>query len=378
MKRLKINIRELLGAMKLMILDRYIIKKFLTTYFFAIAIIIVVVIIFDAAEKIDDFLNGHAPWSAIIGEYFVNFIPFFVNQFSSLFTFIAVIFFTSKMAYDTEIIAILSSGVSFNRLMYPYFVASFVITVFSLILNMLVIPGANARRIEFERKYMQRPGHANSMYDRFIFRQVGPSTFVYIKDFNGETNVASFMTIETYDGGSVVSSLQAASVSYSKVTGHWTAPQYTLRRYEGDRDTLLRSKTALDTVIDLAPEELGRETELIQTMDSFALSRFIKSQKEKGSDQVAVFQVESNGRFAYPISTFILTLIGVSLSSRKVRGGTGLHIGMGIALCFSYIVLMRFVGEFAKSGTLPVWLAVWLPNIIYCAIGIYLYRKAPK
>lgn len=364
--------------MKLMILDRYIIKKFLTTYFFAIAIIIVVVIIFDAAEKIDDFLNGHAPWSAIIGEYFVNFIPFFVNQFSSLFTFIAVIFFTSKMAYDTEIIAILSSGVSFNRLMYPYFVASFVITVFSLILNMLVIPGANARRIEFERKYMQRPGHANSMYDRFIFRQVGPSTFVYIKDFNGETNVASFMTIETYDGGSVVSSLQAASVSYSKVTGHWTAPQYTLRRYEGDRDTLLRSKTALDTVIDLAPEELGRETELIQTMDSFALSRFIKSQKEKGSDQVAVFQVESNGRFAYPISTFILTLIGVSLSSRKVRGGTGLHIGMGIALCFSYIVLMRFVGEFAKSGTLPVWLAVWLPNVIYCAIGIYLYRKAPK
>lgn len=370
--------KDFFRSMRLMILDRYIIKKFLMTYFFAIAMIIVVVVIFDAAEKIDDFLTGHAPWSAIAGEYYVNFIPFFVNQFSSLFTFIAVIFFTSKMAYDTEIIAILSSGVSFNRLMYPYFVAAFVITSFSLLLNILVIPGANARRIEFERKYMQRPGHISSLYDRFIYRQVAPNTFVFIKDFNGETSVAGFLAIETYDGGRVVSSLQAASASFSEATGHWTAPQYTLRRYDGDTDSLLRGKTALDTVIDLHPDELGRVTELIQTMDSFTLSRFITSQKKKGSDMVALFQVEAYGRYAYPISTFILTLIGVSLSSRKVRGGTGLHIGVGITLCFSYIVLMRFVGEFAKSGSMPVWLAIWLPNIIYLMIGIYLYRKAPK
>ncbi|MEG0656504.1 MAG: LptF/LptG family permease [Mucinivorans sp.] len=361
-----------------MILDRYIIKKFLMTYFFAIAMIIVVVVIFDASEKIDDFMSGHAPWSAIIGQYYVNFIPFFINQFSSLFTFIAVIFFTSKMAYDTEIIAILSSGVSFRRLMYPYFVAAFVITAFSLLLNLLVIPGANARRIDFERKYMQQPGQEASQYDRYIFRQIAPSTFVFIKDFNGESSTAGFLTLETYDGGRVVSSLQASSVKYQKSTGRWSAPKYTLRSYNGDRDTLLRSNTPLDTTINLTPDELGRVTELIQTMDSFRLAKFIKAQKEKGSDMVSVFLVEAYSRYAYPISTFILTLIGVALSSRKVRGGTGLHIGIGITLCFSYIVLMRFTGEFAKSGTLPVWLAIWLPNIIYLIIGVYLYRKAPK
>lgn len=370
--------KNLFRSMRLMILDRYIIKKFLKTYFFAIAMIIVVVVIFDAAEKIDDFLSGHAPWSEIFGSYYLNFIPFFVNQFSSLFTFIAVIFFTSKMAYDTEIVAILSSGVSFKRLMYPYFVGAFIITLLSLTLNVMVIPGANARRIAFERRYMQKPGQANSMYDRYIYRQIAPSTFAFIKDFDGERSIANFFVLETYDGGRVVSSLQAASVSYDKSTGRWTAPKYTLRKYDGVQDTLLREESSLDTLINLNPDELGRVQDLIQTMNSLRLARFINAQKEKGSDMVAMFQVEAQSRYAYPISTFILTLIGVSLSSRKVRGGTGLHIGIGITLCFSYIVLMRFVGEFAKSGSMPVWLAIWLPNIIYLIIGVYLYRKAPK
>ena len=366
------------NAVRLRILDRYIIRKFLTTYFFAIALIIVVVIIFDAAEKIDDFLQGHATWGAILGEYYINFIPFFVNQFTGLFTFISVIFFTSKMAYDTEIIAILSSGVSFRRLMYPYFVASGVITLFALVLNLWLIPGANARRIEFERKYMQNSASGASQFDRYTFRQLAPETFVFIKDFRGEKGEAGFMAIETYDGGRVVSSLQASSVVYHPETGRWTAPQYTLRRYEGDLDTLYRSEKPLDTLIDLVPEELGRVAELVQTMNSFELAQFIRAQKRKGSDMVSLFQIEAYGRFAYPISTFILTLIGVSLSSRKVRGGTGLHIGIGITLCFSYIVLMRFVGEFAKGGAMPAWLAIWLPNLIYLGIGIYLYRKAPK
>lgn len=364
--------------MRLLIIDRYIIKKFLMTYFFAIAMIIVVVVIFDAAEKIDDFLSGHAPMSEIILGYYINFIPYFVNQFSSLFTFIAVIFFTSKMAYDTEIIAILSSGVSFKRLMYPYFVASFIITLFSLSLNVVVIPGANARRIEFERQYMQKPGQSASMYDRYIYRQIEPSTFIYLRDFNGDQSSAAFMALETYDGGRVVSSLQAANVTFDRTTNHWKAAKYTLRTYDGIADSLQRSTVQLDTMINIVPEELGRLYELAQTMNSLALARFINAQKEKGSDMVPLFQVEAQGRYAYPISTFILTLIGVALSSRKVRGGTGLHIGVGITLCFSYILLMRFVAEFAKSGAMPVWLAIWLPNIIYLFAGIYLYRKAPK
>lgn len=367
--------------LRLLIIDRYIIGKFLKTYFFAIAMIIVIVVIFDAAEKIDDFMEAHVPMSKIITGYYINFIPFFINQFSGLFTFIAVIFFTSKMAYDTEIIAILSSGVSFKRLMWPYFVAATCITVMSLFLNLLVIPTANSRRLAFDQQYMNKHNNGGvTAYDRFIYRQVGTDNFVFVKDYNSEFKRASFLVVETYDGGRIVSSLEAQDATFNETSGHWSAPKYMHRIYDtiSERDTLIKSDQPLDTMINLSSDELGRVEDLVQTMNSFQLAKFIKAQKQKGSDLVSLFQVEAYGRYAYPFSTFILTLIGVSLSSRKVRGGTGLHIGVGITLCFSYIVLMRFVGEFAKSGTMPAWIAIWLPNIIYLIIGVYLYRKAPK
>lgn len=359
----------------LKILDRYIIGKFLKTYFFAIAMIIVVVVIFDYVEKIDDFTELKAPVKAIVFDYYFNFVPFFINQFSGLFTFIAVIFFTSKMAYNTEIIAILSSGVSFRRMMWPYFVSALLITLLSLGLNLFLIPEANARRLAFEAKYM---GKHKSVYETHIYRQLEPGTFVYIRGFQGQLKTAEYFAIESYDGGSIVSSLEAQNARFDTVTGRWGASKYMIREYDGERETLTKYTTPLDTAVNLSADELGRTQDLVQTMNSMKLLRFIRQQKAKGSDMVPIFQVEAYSRWAYPISTFVLTLIGVSLSSRKVRGGTGLHIGVGIALCFTYIVLMRFTGEFAKGGLLPPVVAIWLPNLIYAAIGIYLYRKAPK
>lgn len=360
----------------LKILDRYIIRKFLGTYLFAIALIIVILVIFDAAEKIDDFLESNASFGEILAGYYLNFIPYFVNQFSGLFTFISVIFFTSKMAYDTEIIAILSSGISFKRMMWPYFVAATLITGLSLLLNLVLIPSANKSRIEFETKYMRKGN--NDSYERYLYRQVGPDNIVFIRDYSGNENRAGYFVLESYDGGKIVSSLEASGVTFNPEKGSWTAPKYLLRTFEGDNEKLIKSSEPLDTTINLVAQELSRVEDLIQTMNAIELSQFIDQQKAKGSDMVAMFQVENYSRYAYPVSTFILTLIGVALSSRKVRGGTGLHIGVGITLCFSYIVLMRFVGEFAKSGALPAWLAIWLPNFIYLIIGIYLYRKAPK
>lgn len=363
----------------LKILDRYIIRRFLGTYVFAIGMIIIILVIFDAAEKIDDFLEAHVPPSEILTGYYMNFIPYFVNQFSGLFTFIAVIFFTSKMAYDTEVIAMLSSGISFRRIMWPYFFSAFVITALSLMLNLIVIPNANARRIEFENTYMNSDMDRAQGYDRFIYRQVQDSTVVFIRDFDSKENRAGYFVLETYSGGNIISSLEASGASFDPVTKAWTAPKYLHRTFDkAGNESLIKSDKAMDTTINVVAEELGRVEELIQTMNSYKLSKFIDQQKAKGSDQVALFQVENYSRYAYPISTFILTLIGVSLSSRKVRGGTGLHIGVGIALCFSYIVLMRFAGEFAKSGMMPAWLAIWFPNFLYLCIGIYLYRKAPK
>lgn len=357
------------------ILDRYIIGKFLGTYVFAIALIIIIVIIFDVVEKIDDFIELDAPLSKIVSQYYVNFVPFFVNQFSGLFTFIAVIFFTSKMAYQTEIVAILSSGVSFKRLMWPYFLASLAITALSLFLNLIVIPVANENRIDFEANYIK--SKKNIRFDKHIYRQVSPGVFAYIRDFSEPHKRAGFMVLEEYDGGSIVSSLEASSVTFDPETKRWTAAQYLERHFDGELE-VFEKKTKLDTVINLNANELGRVEELIKTMNIFDLSDFIEQQEQKGSDQVTLFKVERHQRYAYPIATFILTLIGVSLSSRKVRGGTGLHIGIGITLCFSYILLSRFAEEFAKGGALPAGISVWLPNIIYLIIGVYLYVKAPK
>ncbi len=357
------------------ILDRYITKKFLGTYIFAIILIIVIVVVFDAVEKIDDFIEMKAPLKAIAIDYYLNFIPFFINQFSGLFTFIAVIFFTSKMAYQSEITAILSSGVSFKRLMWPYFISAMAITLLSLSLNLYVIPAANTHRVEFERQYFKR--NRNIRYDKHIYRQIYPGTFAYIRNFSGTTQKASYLAIEQYDGSTIVSSLEASDVQFNPETRRWTAPRYITRTFNDEAEHFQRFEN-LDTTINLDVVELGKVEDLIKTMSIGELSRFISQQKEKGSDMISIFEVERQNRFAYPAATFILTVIGLSLSSRKVRGGTGLHIGLGIGLCFSYIMFCKFAEEFAKGSSLSPALLVWTPDIIFAVIAVFLYRNAPK
>ena len=341
------------------ILDRYILGKFLSTYFFAIAMIIVVVVLFDYVEKIDDFTELHAPLREVIFDYYLNFIPFFINQFSGLFTFIACIFFTSKMAYQTEIVAMLSGGMSFRRLMWPYFLGALIIGGLSLTLNLWLIPISQRKIVAFESQYIKRK--QNTQYDRHIYRQIEPGTFAYIRGYRDASHQASFFVLEEYRDGSLVRSLEASDIRFDPETKRWTAPRYTRREFDSLGVETFGQYRNLDTLINIAE-----------------LNRFLAQQRAKGSDEINLIEVERHARYAYPLSTFILTLIGVSLSSRKVRGGTGLHIGIGTALCFSYILFNRFFEEFAKSGSLPPWLAVWLPNIIYLFIAVYLYRKAPK
>ena len=360
----------------LKILDRYIIRKFLGTYMIAIAMIIVVVVIFDYVEKIDGFTQTHAPFKSIIFDYYLNFVPFFINQFSALFTFIACIFFTSKLAYQTEIVAMLSGGMSFRRLMWPYFISALVITMVSLGLSLWLIPISQRTCVAFEAQY--NPRQRNVQYDRHIYRQVEPGTFLYLRGFNKSSSQASFMALEKYDGSRMCSTLEASEAKFDTETKRWTAQRYITRHFADNGRESFEQHRNLDTLLNLDIVELGNVQELVKTMNIVELNDFIDQQRAKGSDSIRLIEVEHHTRYAYPIGTFILTLIGVSLSSRKVRGGTGLHIGIGIALCFSYIMLNRVFEEFAKGGSLPPMLAVWLPNIIYTGIGIYLYRKAPK
>ncbi len=357
------------------ILDRYILRKFLGTYAFAIAMITVILVVFDYAERVDNFTESHAPWSAIIFDYYINFIPDFINQFSGLFTFISVIFFTSKMAYQTEIVAMLSGGVSFRRLMWPYFLGALFIALLSLSLNLWVIPESQVACVKFRQTYFKK--YKNEQYDRHIYRQIEPGEFVYVRGFN-TTNKASYLAIERYDGTRIAETMEASDVQYVPETGRWTAQRYIIRRTDSEGVETFEQLRDLDTLINLDVKELGRIEQTISTMKIGELNRFLEQQRTKGSDSINLIEVERHTRYAYPFATFILTLIGVSLSSRKVRGGTGLHIGIGIMLCFSYIMLNRLFEEFAKSGGLPVGFAVWLPNIIFAIIAIYLYRKAPK
>ncbi len=360
----------------LKILDRYIIGKFLGTYLFAIAMIIVVVVVFDYVEKLDNFTAMHVPVSEILFDYYLNFIPFFVNQFSGLFTFIAVIFFTSKMAYQTEIIAMLSGGMSFKRLMWPYFVGATMIAALSLVLNLWLIPVSQRTCAAFEIKYLKNT--KNAQYDRHIYRQIEPCTFAYVRSYSKLSGGASFMAIEQYEGSNMVRTLEAAEVKYDLETKRWKAPKYVERRFDADGTEHFTQKRNLDTLINLEASELGRLNEILKTMNITELNRFMAQQREKGSDSIRQIEVEHHTRYSGPVGTFILTLIGVSLSSRKVRGGTGLHIGIGIALCFSYIMLDRVFGEMAKGGSLPTLLGAWIPNLVYLIIAVYLYRKAPK
>ena len=355
-------------------LDIYITKKFLSTFFVAILLIIGIVIIFDISEKIDDFVSKEAPLRAIIFDYYVNFIPYFINMFSPLFVFITVIFFTSVMASNSEIIAILSGGVSYHRMMVPYMVAAALIAGLSLGLNLYVIPRSNATRLQFENKYVKQRG----FYNRDIHYQIDPGTFVYVESFSNWNNTAYKFTLESIKDNKIVSKLTAETAAWDSTKGCWSLRKYFLRDYSEGLEDRVRTGQKLDTVINLTVSDFYRNKMTVETLPYKELEELIETQKMRGDANVMYSEIEKHTRFALPFSAFILTLMGVSLSARKRRGGIGWNIAAGIALAFSYILFLKFSQMFVTTDTLPPGLALWLPNVIFALITAVLYWKAPK
>ena len=355
-------------------IDRYIIKKFIGTYVVALLLIIGIVIIFDLSEKVDKFVTNQAPLKLIIFQYYANFIPYFVNMFSPMFVFITVIFFTSKMAANTEIIAILAGGISFKRLMWPYFVSAAAIVAFSLILNLYVIPPCNKGRLAFEQKYVKKK-YEN--FARNVHYQISPGNFLYVQSFAPSNNTAYGFSLETIEGHDIVSKLSATEARWDSTAQGWKLRDYVLRTLEDGEETVKTGKS-LDTSLVITVEDFYRRRNTVQTLPDGQLRRLIRDQKMRGDKDVMFSLIEQNERWAMPFAAFILTLIGVSLSSVKRRGGIGLNLGIGIALSFSYILFLRFAQMFVYSGTLPPFIALWLPNVLYLGIAIYLYRIAPK
>ena len=357
-------------------LDKYILGKFIRTYIFGILMMVIILVVFDYVEKVDDFTELHAPWKAVIWDYYMNFIPLFISQFSALFTFIAVIFFTSKMAMQTEIVAILSGGVSFRRFMWPYVVGATLITAMSLALSLWIIPEGQKTSVEFESKYLQ--SQQSLVYPEHVYRQIEPNTYAYVRGYSPGIEHVPFFAIERFDSTELVETLDAANASFDVESRRWTAPRYMI--YSRGEDGTLSGKQYrnLDTLINLDVRELGDISGVVKTLTYEELNEFLDQQRSKGSDEVFLIEVERHARFSYPISTFILTIIGVALASRKVRGGMGMHIGIGIALCFIYLMVGRVSEQIAISGSIEPWIGVWLPNIIFAIIAIIVYRKAPK
>lgn len=355
-------------------IDIYIIRKFLGTFFFAITLIIFIVIMFDLSEKIDDFIEKQAPMRDIIFVYYVNFIPYFVNLFSPLFTFIAVIFFTSRMAFNTEIIAILSSGVSFQRLLRPYFISAIALSLFSVYLSNILIPPANRVRLDFESTYVKEPVRFR---DRNIHMQIRPGEFVYLESFNDNTLVGHRFSLEKIENGELTYKMMANNVRWDSIQQIWTIENFNVRTIDGLNEELSFGRS-LDTVLSFTPKDFIQNLKEMETMSFTELREFIANEKLKGSENVKFYEVELHRRMAFPFATLVLTLIGVALSSRKVRGGIGLHLGIGLSISFAFIMFMQISTTFATKGNLHPMVSVWIPNIFFGLLGIYLLRIAPK
>ena len=352
-------------------LDWYIIKKFLGTFFFALALILLIVIVFDISEKIDDFLEHEVRIKSIIFDYYFNFIPYFGNLFSPLFIFISVIFFTSKMAGDTEIIAILNSGMSFKRLLKPFMISAVTLGTLSFILGNFIIPPSNSERIDFTNKYLK-----NKRYSRAknIHMQILPGQYIYMQSFNSKREIGYKFTLENFNDGKLTSKLKSDYIQFDSLNQKWTIHKYEIREFYKDGEQL-SSGNKIDTTLNLHPTDFTKRTSLVETMNLFELNKYINEEEMKGSEQLVYHKIEKHKRIAFPFASIILTLIAVSIASRKTRGGIGIHIGIGILIAFTYILFMQVSTTFATNSNLSPSLAVWIPNILYVILaGILLYK----
>jgi lipopolysaccharide export system permease protein len=362
-----------LKGLRLGLIDWYIIRQFLGTFVFSIVLMIAITVVFDVNEKLDYFLKPEVTVREIIFDYYFNFIPYFISLFSPLFIFISVIFFTSNLANRSEIIAILSNGISFRRLMVPYIISAFVIASCNFVLTGYIIPPASIARIDFQNKYIK---NKKIDYGNHIQLEVEPGVFAYFDSYRDGSRMGYRFSLDHFEGKTLVSRLTASSIRYDSLY-QWTIIDYVIRYFD-DMHERIATGTRKDTTLTFMPSDFLISENDCQTMTNPQLARNIAHQKQRGIGNVQIFEIEYHQRFATILSFFIMTIIGVALSSRKIKGGMGLNIGIGIGLSFSYILFSKITSTFAVSGNVSPMIAVWIPNMIYTVITIFLYRRAPN
>ena len=358
-------------------LDRYIIAKFIGTYIYSIILIISIAIVFDVNENLSKFSTYGAPLKAIVFDYYANFVPYFANLFSPLFVFIAVIFFTSKLAGNSEIIAMLAAGVSFKRLMRPYLLSAALIALVNYYLGAYIIPHGNIVRQDFEAKYKNNDKITSASNVQLM---VGPGIIAYIQQYDDNTKTGYGFSLDKFEKKKLVSHMTASVIRYDTISDdrfHWKAQNYKIRTLKGLREDI-KSGSVIDTLIHMEPMDLVFSKGQQETLTSDELSQYISKQTERGSSNVVQYEVEYYKRIATSFASFILTIIGASLSSKKRKGGMGVSLGIGLGLSFSYILLQTISATFAINADTPPLLAAWIPNILYAMIAYYCYRQAPN
>lgn len=358
-------------------LDWYIIKKFVGYYFFSIILIISIAIVFDVNDNLAKFSENHAPLRAIVFDYYANFVPYFANLFSALFVFIAVILFTTKMAGNSEIIAILASGTSFKRLMRPYMITCVMLSALSYSLSAFVIPHGTVIRQNFENMYKKKA--KNTAADN-VQLQVDRGVIAYIQHYDNTTKRGYGFCLDKFQDKKLVSHLTAMEVQYDTISDskyHWKISNWKVRKLQGMRE-YITSGTQKDTLITMEPTDLVYSKGQQETFTSPELKAYISKQINRGSGNVVQYQVEYHKRIASSFASFILTIIGLSLSAKKRKGGMGMSLGVGLALSFGYIMLQTVSATFAIQASFPPILAAWTPNLLFAIVAYFCYRKAPR
>lgn len=357
------------------IIDKYIIKRFLTSFVFVVLIIMAVIVIIDLTEKIDDF-NKHPDLtvSEIVNQYYLNFVAFIANMITPLTTFIATVFVTAKMAGHTEIIAILSSGVSFKRLLLPYFMGAIIIASFSFVMIGWVIPKSNKERVAFEVQYTKNKFYYNQ---RNTHIQVAPNVYLYLETYNNHVDRGSKFTMERFEGTSLVEKLSAQRIEWIDSTQKWNIQNWQHRKIDSLTETITEG-VKMDTVLAIHPKEFESDYRNFDGMTLGELNEHIETLRLRGASNIEVYEVEKYTRYSAPFAVLILTFMGVIVSARKTRGGTGLQIALGFFLSFVYILFFIMSKTLAEAGSMPPLLSVWLPNLTFMVISIFMYRYIPR
>ena len=360
--------------MKLTRIDWYIIKRFLGAFMLTLGLFTIIIIVFDLSEKIDNFIENSAPTKDIFLEYYVNWVPFLLNLFSPVFVFISVIFFTSKMAQKSEIVSILAAGVSYRRLMVPYFLTGLLLAVFSFSLSAFIIPKADKTRVKFENQYIR---DMDNFVKSSIKRQIEPGVIMSVGNFNFSDSAGYKFNLEKIENGEITSKLFADRLNWNDEEETWRLTRYWIRSIDNGKEHLERGDH-LDTMINFNPEDFFRMKDDVQMFNLKELDQMIEMEILTGTGKTYFYKTEKYKRFAAPLSIIILTLIGLTVASRKRRGGIGLNLGVGLLISFTYLIVIQFFSAYGSSGTMAPLLAVSLPNIIFGGVAFVMYKFAQK